>query len=81
MIEGFEPDLSVAEIDAVFDDYAAFLPDFLDDAALRRGAATAAAEGLDVEQQKAVSQDIGRAGLRFCPRAPIPRRDLSVVAP
>ena len=31
MIDGFEPGLTVAQIDAVFDDYAAFLPDFLDD--------------------------------------------------
>ena len=69
MIEGFEPDLSVAEIDAVFDDYAAFLPDFLDDvlAAQDRREPPLPLEGpFDVEQQKAVFQDImGALGFDF----------------
>ena len=69
MIEGFEPDLSVAEIDAAFDDYAAFLPDFLDDtlAAQGRRDAPLLLEGpFDVEQQKAVFQDImGALGFDF----------------
>jgi len=37
----YEPDLRVAEIDPVFDDYAAFLPDFLDDVLARQAMATA----------------------------------------
>ena len=69
MIEGFEPDLSVAEIDAVFDDYAAFLPDFLDDvlSAQDRREPPLPLEGpFDVEQQKAVFQKImGALGFDF----------------
>ena len=69
MIEGFEPDLSVAEIDTVFDDYAAFLPDFLDDvlSAQDRREPPLPLEGpFDVEQQKAVFQKImGALGFDF----------------
>ncbi|MEC7139938.1 MAG: carboxypeptidase M32, partial [Pseudomonadota bacterium] len=69
MIEGFEPDLSVAEIDAVFDDYAAFLPGFLDDvlsAQDRRDPPLPLEGPFDVEQQKAVFQKImGALGFDF----------------
>ena len=69
MIAGFEPDLSVAEIDAVFDDYAAFLPDFLDNvlAAQHRREPPIPLEGpFDIELQKAAFQDImGALGFDF----------------
>jgi len=64
MIDGFEPGLKVAQIDAVFDDYAAFLPDFLDDvlaAQDQRGEPVPIDGPFDVETQRAVFQDIMRS--------------------
>ena len=61
MIDGFEPGLTVAQIDAVFDDYAAFLPDFLDDVLVaqdRRGPPLPLDGPFDVETQKVVFQEI-----------------------
>ena len=69
MIDGFEPGLKVAQIDAVFDDYAAFLPDFLDDvlaAQEKRGESLPLDGPFDVETQKGVFQDIMKSvGFNF----------------
>ena len=69
MIDGFEPGLTVAQIDAVFDDYAAFLPDFLDDvlaAQEKRGESLPLDGPFDVETQKGVFQDIMKSvGFNF----------------
>jgi len=69
MIDGFEPGLTVAQIDAVFDDYAAFLPDFLDDvlaAQAQRGEPLPLDGPFDVPTQRQVFQDIMKSvGFNF----------------
>jgi len=61
LLDGFEPDLRAADIDPVFDAYAAFLPSVLDDILARQAAAGPAAPptvDFPIDKQKALVRDL-----------------------